>query len=82
MYWCGGQFYNLRSDEVYLEENEKIIELISTCAKASVDKQNPDVAVRILFLHTSQENADKKKEKKKANPLEGRGKQSKEERNK
>jgi hypothetical protein len=49
---------------VDLEENEKIIELISTCAKASVDKQNPDVAVRILFLHTSQEYADKEKGKK------------------
>jgi hypothetical protein len=64
VYRCGGQFYNLHSDEVDLEENEKIIELISTCAKASVDKQNPDVAVRILFLHTSQEYADKEKGKK------------------
>ena len=54
MYWCGGQFYNLHSDEVDLEENEKIIELIQKASQVEA----------FFVLHTSQEYADKEKGKK------------------
>jgi hypothetical protein len=75
VYRCGGQFYNLHSDEVDLEENEKIIELSQ---KASPDKSGRPS----LFYSYPKNMLTKKKEKKKAKPLEGRGKQGKEARNK
>jgi len=54
VYWCGGQFYNLHSDEVDLEENEKIIELIQKASQVEA----------FFVLHASQEYADKEKGKK------------------
>ena len=72
MYQSGSQFYNFHSDEVDLEENEQIIELIQKASQ-----------VEAFIVYTHPKNMlTKKKEKKKANSLEGRGKQSKEERNK
>jgi hypothetical protein len=72
MYRSDSQFYNLHSDEVDLEENEKIIQLNQKASRW-----------RPSFVYTHPKKMlTKKKEKKKANPLEGRGKQSKEERNK
>ena len=54
MYRSGSQFYNLHSDEVDLEENEKIIELIQKASQVEA----------FFVLHASQEYADKEKGKK------------------
>jgi hypothetical protein len=54
MYWSGSQFYNLHSNEMDLEENEKIIELIQKASQVEA----------FFVLHASQENADKEKGKK------------------
>jgi len=54
MYWSGSQFYNLHSDEVDLEEDEKIIQL----------NQKASQVEAFFRLHLSEENADKEKGKK------------------